>query len=114
MQRTKSRPDRSRSQHPAPQPGTVVGGEPASESAGHHDALDTQVQHPGALAQQHPQRAQDQRRRGAQHRSPERCSEQQVEHITHRQDLSKRMRYCVSSVAISIVTRLTATITSAM
>ena len=57
--------------HAAPQSSALVDGEPACERAGHHDSLDAEIQHACAFAQQHAKRAEDQRRRDAQHRRPE-------------------------------------------
>jgi len=58
-------------QHPGPQRAARVDGQPAGERTRDHDALDAEVQHAGALAQQNAERAEDERRRDAQHRRPE-------------------------------------------
>ena len=92
------------------QAGPRVRGEPARERAGDHDPLDAEVQHPRPLAQQHAERAQDQRRRDAQNGDPERRRQHQVEHRAHR----SLTLYCVSIVATSIVISEIATMTSAM
>ena len=57
--------------HAGPQRRARVDREPAGEGARDHDPLDAEVQHAGALAQQHAERAEDQRRGDAQHRDPE-------------------------------------------
>jgi hypothetical protein len=92
----------------------VIDREPAGECAGHHDALDAEVEHAGTLAQQHAERAEHQRRRDAQHRHPEGHTEQQVERLGHPVPQRQRTRQRTPSVAISTAINATATITSAM
>ena len=69
--------------HAAPQRQPGMHGQPAGEGAGDHDAFDAQVQHPGAFAQQHTERAQDQRRGDAQHAGPEGRRGEQIEQFVH-------------------------------
>ena len=57
--------------HADPQRRALVDGEPAGEGADDHDPLDAEVQHARALAEQHAERAEDERRGDAQHRDPE-------------------------------------------
>ena len=71
VQQAEGRAGNCSHRHAAPQPSALVDGEPACERAGHHDPLDAEVQHAGALAQQHAERAENQRRRDAQDRRPE-------------------------------------------
>ena len=98
--------------HPnaCPKRRTQVNREPAGEGAGHQNAFNAQVQHPGALTHQHPQRAQNQRRGDAQHGNPEGRVDEDVKQVSHFQ----RSRYWVSRVATSTAMREVATITSAM
>ncbi len=79
MQRAEGRTHQRRHGHAGPQAAALVDREPSGKRARDHDAFDAEVEHAGALAQQHAQRAQDQRRGDAQHRHPERRGQQQVE-----------------------------------
>jgi hypothetical protein len=61
-----------------PQRRAAVHRQPAAEGAGDHDAFDAEVEHAGAFAQQHTERAEDERRGDAQDGDPERCRGEDV------------------------------------
>ena len=81
MQQAEAAASQRGDRHADPQPRALVDGQPAGECADHHDPLDAEVQHAGPLAQQHAQRAEDERRGNAQHRDPERDARHDVEDI---------------------------------
>jgi len=64
-----------------PQRRALVDGEPAREGAQDHDALDAEIEHSRALAQQHTQRTEDEWRGDPQHGDPERDARDDVENV---------------------------------
>jgi hypothetical protein len=84
MQQAEGGADPGREDHAGPQVAALIHPHPAGHGAGGEDALDAEVQHPGALADQLAQRAEDQWRGDPQRRRPEAGGQQDVEHLAHR------------------------------
>ena len=66
-----------------PQARAEIDRQPAGHGAGGEDALDAEVEHARALADQRAEHAEDQRRRDAERRRPEARREQDVENAVH-------------------------------
>ena len=62
MQQPEGGAGQRRHQHADPQIAARIDGEPAGEGAGRHDALDAEIEHAGALADQLAEGGEDQRR----------------------------------------------------
>ena len=60
-----------------------IDGEPAGEGAGRHDALDAEIEHAGALADQFAHGGEDQRRGDADRGDPEGGGEEDFERFHH-------------------------------
>ena len=71
VQQAEGRAGQGGDEHARPQIAALIDGEPAGEGADRHDALDAEIEHAGALAEQLAQRGEDQRRGDAQRRRPE-------------------------------------------
>ena len=72
-----------RDQHAGPQIGAEIDAHPSGHRAGREDALDAEIEHARALAQQCAEHAEHVRRRNADRGGPEARGEQDVEHAVH-------------------------------
>ena len=71
MQQAEQGAGRRRHQHRGPEIAALVDPEPGDQGALGHDALDAEVEHAGALADEFAEGAEDERRRHAHQRGPE-------------------------------------------
>ena len=102
---------KGRDQHAGPQIAAGIDGEPAGEGAGRHDALDAEIEHAGALADQLAHGGEDQRRGDADRGDPEGGGEEDVEGLLHHLHLTLNRD---SRIATTMVSSAVATMTSAM
>ena len=83
-QKPDDRAGQRRDQHAGPQVRAEIDAHPARHRAGGEDALDAEVEHARALAQQRAEHAEHVGRRDADRGGPEARGEQDVEHAVHR------------------------------
>ncbi len=81
--RPKAAPGQGRDRDAGPEIAPRIDGDPAGEGAGDHDALDAEVEHAGALADQLAEGGEDQRRGDAHGGDPEAGGEQDLQRFQH-------------------------------
>ena len=101
---------KGRDQNAGPEVAAGIDGEPAGEGACRHDALDAEIEHAGALADQLAHGGEDQRRGDADRSDPEGGGEEDFEGVHHLHLTLNR----VSRIATTMVSSAVATMTSAM
>ena len=79
VQQTESSPDERRGEQTEPEIAAVIDGQPADHGAERHDTLDAEVENARPLADQCAERAEDERRRDAEHGRPEAGGGEEVE-----------------------------------